>query len=153
MKKPKVLILIGSNSDKEYIDECTKVLNDFGIGYDLQVTSAHRSPERTRKIASNAERNGIEVIITAAGFAAALPGAVAAYTILPVIGVPLPTSNLNGVDSFCSIVQMPKGVPVACMAIGKAGCVNAAILAIQILALKYPVIRKKLLTRKTNKIY
>lgn len=150
MQKPMVLILLGSNSDKEYIDEATKILDDFGIKYELQITSAHRSPEKTRKIASSAVKNGIEVIIAAAGFAAALPGAVASYTILPVIGVPLPSSNLKGVDSFCSIVQMPKGVPVATMSIGKSGCANAAIFAIQILSLKYHEIRKRLLTYKNK---
>lgn len=145
-----VLILIGSESDRKYIDNTIKILDDFGIKYDLKVTSAHRSPEKTRRIVTNAEKSGVEVLIAAAGFSAALPGTVAAYTTLPVIGVPLPTSNLNGIDSLYSIVQMPKGVPVAAMAIGEAGCANAAIFAAEILAVKYPYIKKKLVKYKNK---
>lgn len=134
----KVLILMGSGSDAEVMKEAAGVLSGFGIPYALAVTSAHRSPERTRKIVREAERDGISVIIAGAGAAAHLAGVVAAETALPVIGVPLASSPLAGFDSLLSTVQMPAGVPVATMAVGKAGARNAGHLAARILALSSP---------------
>ncbi len=140
---PKVLILIGSKSDQEYADACSGVLKDLGIENSMEVSSAHRQPDRTDDLAKNAAQNGFEVVICMAGMAAALPGVVAARTKLPVIGVPLPAS-LDGMDSLLAIAQMPSGVPVATMAIGKAGAKNAAFLAARILGIKYPDIAAKL---------
>jgi len=140
---PKVLIMIGSKSDMEYAEKCQAQLNEIGIENVIEVSSAHRQPDRTDELASGAVDNGFEIIIAMAGMAAALPGVVAARSKLPVIGVPLPAS-LEGLDSLLSIAQMPGGVPVATMGIGKAGAKNAAILAARILALKYPEIAKKL---------
>src|SRR3990172_12996032 len=117
----KVLILMGSKSDAEVMGEAARVLSDFGIPYSMTVASAHRSPERTRKIVSQARGDGISVIIAGAGAAAHLAGVVAAETALPVIGVPLANSPLAGFDSLLSTVQMPAGVPVATVAVGKAG--------------------------------
>lgn len=136
-----VSIIMGSKSDLPIMEETANKLKEFGIVYELKVMSAHRNPEAVRKFASSAKKRKIEVIIAGAGGAAALPGVIASYTTLPVIGVPI-TSALNGLDSLLSIAQMPKGVPVATMAIGKAGAINAAILAAEILALKYPKIKK-----------
>jgi phosphoribosylaminoimidazole carboxylase PurE protein len=132
--KPLVGILMGSDSDLAVMIESAKALKELEVPYEVVVTSAHRSPERTRRYASTAAKRGIKVLIVGAGGAAALAGVVAAETILPVIGVPLDSSPLSGVDALHSTVQMPAGVPVATMAIGKAGAVNAAILAAQILA-------------------
>lgn len=132
---PKVLVMVGSESDRESIRGCLDYLEKFGIPYEFIVSSAHRSPTRTGQLASEARSRGFQVIICGAGMAAHLPGAVAARTTLPVIGVPLPGSHLSGVDSLHSIVQMPAGVPVATMAIGPAGAKNAAIFATQILGL------------------
>ncbi len=140
---PKVLIMIGSKSDMEYAEKCQAQLNEIGIENVIEVSSAHRQPDRTDELASGAVDNGFEIIIAMAGMAAALPGVVAARSKLPVIGVPLPAS-LEGLDSLLSIAQMPGGVPVATMGIGKAGAKNAAILAARILALKYPEIAEKL---------
>lgn len=131
--------MIGSTSDSEYAEECRKRLNELGIESVIEISSAHRQPERTDELARCASDNGFETVICMAGMAAALPGVVAARTGLPVIGVPLPAS-LNGLDSLLSIAQMPSGVPVATMGIGKAGAKNAANLAARILALKYPEI-------------
>ncbi|MBN2227812.1 MAG: 5-(carboxyamino)imidazole ribonucleotide mutase [candidate division Zixibacteria bacterium] len=138
-----VLILIGSKSDMAYAEACQGVLDEFGIGYTLEVSSAHREPDKTDQLAKSAADSGFEVIICMAGMAAALPGVVAARTHLPVIGVPLPAS-LDGIDSLLAIAQMPSGVPVATMGIGKAGAKNAAVLAARILAVKYPEIAQKL---------
>jgi 5-(carboxyamino)imidazole ribonucleotide mutase len=140
---PKVLILIGSQSDSQYADDCRKILTELGIESDLEISSAHRQPDRTDELATNAGAKGYEVIICMAGMAAALPGVVAARTSLPVIGVPLPAS-LNGLDSLLSIAQMPSGVPVATMGIGSAGAKNAAHLAARILALKYSEVNSRL---------
>ena len=140
----KVLILMGSKADAEVMGEAARVLSGFGIPYTLTVASAHRSPARTRKIVSQAEGEGVSVIIAGAGAAAHLAGAVAAETLLPVIGVPLAGSPLFGFDSLLSTVQMPAGIPVATMAIGKAGAQNAAHLAAQILALSSPDLREKI---------
>jgi phosphoribosylaminoimidazole carboxylase PurE protein len=142
--KPKVLIVIGSDSDLPVMEEAGKVLEGLGIPYILTVASAHRSPERTRQLATEAEEKGIEVIIAGAGMAAHLAGVLASYTLLPVIGVPIDSSSLNGLDSLLSTVQMPPGVPVATMAIGKAGAKNAAILSAQIVSKKDYRVAKRL---------
>lgn len=142
--KPVVLIIVGSDSDIPIMEEAARVLADFSVPYELTVASAHRSPERAARLASSAEEDGIKVIIAAAGMAAHLAGSIAAHTVLPVIGVPISSSPLNGMDSLLSTVQMPGGVPVATMAIGKAGAKNAAVLAAQMLALSDKALRKRL---------
>src|SRR5215471_18642595 len=129
-----VSILMGSSSDLDVMLEAARVLDQLGVSYDVEVTSAHRSPERTRRYVESAQKEGTRVFIVGAGAAAHLAGVVAAETTLPVIGVPLAGSALNGVDALYSTVMMPAGVPVATMAIGKAGATNAAVLAVQILA-------------------
>lgn len=130
----KVLILMGSDSDLPVMEEAGKTLAGFGIPYRMTVASAHRTPERAMKLASGAEEAGVQVIIAGAGMAAHLAGVVAAHTILPVIGVPMDASPVNGLDALLSTVQMPPGIPVATVSIGKAGAKNAAILAAQIIA-------------------
>ncbi len=135
MDKPKVLIVMGSDSDIPVMEEAAKVLGDFAVPCEMRISSAHRCPERTAILAAEAEGRGIRVIIAGAGMAAHLAGVVAAGTILPVIGVPIGGGALNGVDALYSTVQMPGGVPVATVAIGKAGAKNAGILAVQMLAL------------------
>lgn len=134
--------IIGSTTDEQYIQPALDILNEFKIDYELSILSAHRKPDSIRRYAQEAESRGILVIIAAAGYAAHLPGVVASWTSLPVIGIPLPTSDLKGIDSLYSIVQMPAGVPVACVGIGSAGAKNAALLAAQILGVKYDHIRK-----------
>jgi phosphoribosylaminoimidazole carboxylase PurE protein len=134
--KPQVLIVVGSDSDLPVMEGAESILKELRVPYDMTIASAHRTPERTAKIALESERRGIEVIIAGAGMAAHLAGALASRTILPVIGVPVSSSPLNGLDSLLSTVQMPPGVPVATMAIGKAGAKNAAILSAQILGRK-----------------
>ena len=141
---PKVAILMGSKSDEEIMLFCEKYLQYFGVDYEKKVLSAHRNPIETIEFARNAESNGFKVIIAGAGMAAHLPGVIAANTTLPVIGVPLPASELNGVDALYSIVQMPPGIPVATVAIGKAGAINAAVLAVEILALQDEELKRKL---------
>jgi len=126
---------MGSKSDSPVMKSCLEILDNFGIPYEVKILSAHRMPEATSDYAKNLERRGVKVIIAGAGGAAHLPGVIAAHTVLPVIGVPLASSSLQGLDALYSIVQMPAGVPVACMAIGSAGAKNAAILAIKILSL------------------
>ena len=138
---PKVMIIIGSKSDSEYADICADQLNKLGIDSDIEISSAHRHPQRTEELTKNAESNGFDIIIAMAGLAAALPGVSAAHSNLPVIGVPLPAA-LNGMDSLLSIAQMPPGIPVATVAIGKPGAKNAAVLAGRILALKYAEIKE-----------
>jgi 5-(carboxyamino)imidazole ribonucleotide mutase len=140
----KVAVLMGSASDEGTMKACVEGLAHFGIPCELRVLSAHRNPDEVAAFAKGAEAAGFDLVIAGAGMAAALPGAVAAHTTLPVIGVPLAGSALNGMDALVSIVQMPSGIPVACVAIGKAGAANAAILAAEILALKYTEIREKL---------
>ena len=135
MADKKVLIILGSKSDAEAMAGCLTLLDKFEIGYEYEISSAHRNPERTKELSENAAKKGIKVVIAAAGMAAALPGVVAAHTRLPVIGVPMKGSALNGVDALYAIVQMPAGVPVATMAIGSHGAKNAAILAARIMAL------------------
>ena len=142
--KPKVLIVMGSDSDLSLMEEAAKVLEHFNISYQMTVSSAHRTPERTVRLVRNAEKNGIEVIIAGAGAAAHLAGVIASYTVLPVIGVPIDSSPLKGIDALLSTVQMPPGVPVAAMAIGKAGAKNAAIFAVEILGIKDPIITSSL---------
>lgn len=144
----KVLILMGSRSDAEVMSEATRVLKGLGIPHHVTVASAHRSPARTQRMAREAEGEGYSVIIAGAGAAAHLAGVVAAETLLPVIGVPLASSPLSGLDSLLSTAQMPGGVPVATMAVGKAGAQNAAHLAAQILALTDPKLKKKLRERR-----
>ncbi len=144
MSKPVVSIVMGSDSDLDIMREAGKVLEDFGIGYEIDVTSAHRSPDRTAEYARKAASRGIKVIIAGAGGAAHLAGVIAAHTTLPVIGVPIPSTSLNGMDSLLAIVQMPAGIPVATVAIGKPGATNAGILAAQILGVGSSAISKKL---------
>src|SRR3990172_1169215 len=133
-KKPLVGILMGSDSDLSVMEETAKVLREFKVPYEMTVSSAHRTPRRTSDYAKNAESRGIKVIIAGAGLAAHLAGFIAAETTLPVIGVPMETGPLKGLDALLSTVQMPGGVPVAAMAIGKAGAKNAGIFAVEILA-------------------
>jgi len=135
MKNPHVLIVMGSDSDLAVMEETGKVLAEFGVPFEMRISSAHRSPQRTSRLAAEAAGRGIRVIIAAAGMAAHLAGVIAAETTLPVIGVPMGGGALSGVDALYAMVQMPGGIPVATMAIGKAGARNAAILAVQILAL------------------
>ena len=137
-------VVMGSRSDFETMSHCTTTLEALGIGYELRVVSAHRTPDLLLEYAESAERRGLEVIIAGAGGAAHLPGMLAAKTTLPVLGVPIQSQALQGLDSLLSIVQMPAGVPVATLAIGRAGAINAAILAAQILAIKYSEVRQTL---------
>jgi 5-(carboxyamino)imidazole ribonucleotide mutase len=142
--KPLVSIVMGSDSDLEIMREATKPLEEFGIAYEIDITSAHRSPHRTAEYAAKAADRGIRVIIAGAGGAAHLAGVIAAHTTLPVIGVPMPSSSLGGMDALLATVQMPAGIPVATVAIGKAGATNAGILAAQILGVADAGISKKL---------
>ncbi|HVP52474.1 MAG TPA: 5-(carboxyamino)imidazole ribonucleotide mutase [Terriglobales bacterium] len=146
--KPLVSIVMGSDSDLEVMREAAKALDEFGIAYEMDITSAHRSPARTSEFARQAAGRGIKVIVAGAGGAAHLAGVIAAETTLPVIGVPMPSSSLQGLDALLATVQMPAGIPVATLAIGKAGATNAGILAAQILALSDPAIAKKLVAHK-----
>jgi len=148
MSKPVVSIVMGSDSDLEIMCEAGKSLDDFGIPYEIDVTSAHRSPDRTADYARKAADRGIRVIIAGAGGAAHLAGVIAAHTTLPVIGVPISATALNGLDSLLATVQMPAGIPVATVAIGKPGATNAGILAAQILGVADSAIAKKLQAHK-----
>jgi 5-(carboxyamino)imidazole ribonucleotide mutase len=141
----KVAVLLGSKSDEQVMQGCLEYLAKFGIQYDLRISSAHRQPEETAAFIKGAESSGYRLIIAAAGMAAHLPGVAASLTTLPVIGVPLEGSPLNGVDALYSIVQMPAGIPVATVAIGSAGAKNAAVLAAEILALQDSAIKERLL--------
>lgn len=141
---PVVGIIMGSKSDWETMRHAVDLLAQFGMPHEYRIVSAHRTPELMAKYASEAESRGVEVIIAGAGGAAHLPGMVASHTVLPVIGVPVQSHALQGVDSLLSIVQMPGGIPVATMAIGKAGAINAALFAIRILARSRPELREKL---------
>ena len=145
-KKPLVGIIMGSKSDMPAMEACTNQLDEMGVPYELVVYSAHRTPMQVHEWASTASARGMRVIIAAAGKAAALPGVVAAVTPLPVIGVPMKTSDLGGLDSLLSMVQMPSGVPVATVAIG--GAKNAAILAVQVMGASDPVWRDKIVEYK-----
>lgn len=149
-ESPLVGILMGSDSDFEVLQEAVKVLDRLQIPHEVAVASAHRAPERTRRYIQDAEARGIRVLIAGAGGAAALPGFVASETSLPVIGVPIASTPLGGLDSLLSMAQMPKGVPVATMAIGTWGAVNAALLAAEILALADEGVKKRLAAYKAG---
>jgi 5-(carboxyamino)imidazole ribonucleotide mutase len=137
-----VAVVMGSKSDMEVMQPALDILKSFGIEYEVAVISAHRTPEKARDFSKNARERGVEVIIAAAGGAAHLPGVIASWTTLPVIGVPLASSELKGTDALYSIVQMPGGIPVACVAVGTWGVKNSAYLAAEILGLKYNSIRE-----------
>ena len=141
---PWVGVVMGSRSDLKYLQPALDTLTELGVPHEARVVSAHRTPDWMFEYASTAERRGLEVIIAAAGGAAHLPGMIASKTLVPVLGVPVPATLLNGLDSLLSIVQMPKGVPVGTLAIGEAGAVNAALLATAIVANKRPEIRERL---------
>jgi 5-(carboxyamino)imidazole ribonucleotide mutase len=141
---PLVGIIMGSRSDWETMRQADEILTEFGIPHESKIVSAHRTPAWMAEYATSAEERGLEVIIAGAGGAAHLPGMVAAQTVLPVIGVPVQSAALNGLDSLLSIVQMPKGVPVATVAIGASGAANAGLLAVAILATSRPVLREQL---------
>jgi 5-(carboxyamino)imidazole ribonucleotide mutase len=146
----KVAIIVGSESDKEQMEKGIEVLKQFDIQYDFKVLSAHRNPEALHDYIKSLDEKSYSVIIAGAGMAAALPGCVAAQTLLPVIGVPMTGGALNGVDALYSIVQMPKGIPVGCMAIGASGAVNAAIYAVRIMSLSDDVLREKLVKHRES---
>ncbi len=145
-----VAILMGSDSDLDVVSKSFDVLDSFGVKYTKNVLSAHRTPDEVLNLVNNAKNNGIKVFIAAAGMAAHLAGVVAAHTTLPVIGVPIPSGSLNGMDSLLSTVQMPPGIPVATVAIGSSGAKNAAILAVQILAISDESLEQKLSDYKAN---
>ena len=146
-----VSIIMGSKSDYEVMKECADTLKKFGVPYELIISSAHRSPNRTKEYIENAEKKGAQVFIAAAGMAAHLAGAVAAATTKPVLGVPMQSGPMGGEDALYSTVMMPSGMPVGTLAIGKAGAVNAAYLAIQILALDDEELKAKLLEDRVSK--
>ena len=139
-----VSIIMGSKSDFDVMKSCSETLESFGVQYELIISSAHRSPERTKEYITKAEAKGAQVFIAAAGMAAHLAGVLASKTVKPVIGVPMSASALSGIDALLSTVQMPAGMPVATVAIGKAGAINSAYLAMQILALENEELRMKL---------
>lgn len=143
MAESLVAVVMGSKSDMPVVQECLDLLKELGISHSSEVMSAHRTPDRVREFAAGAQDAGVEVIIAAAGGAAALPGAVKAYTTLPVIGVPIASSELKGIDSLYAMAQLPPGVPVATVAIGSWGARNAALLAAEILALKHDDVRER----------
>ena len=144
MSNIKVAIIMGSESDAEEMKPASEVLNELGIKNESRVISAHRTPDRLREYILNAEKNGVKVFIGGAGMAAALPGVIAAYTHLPVLGVPIESKSLKGLDSLLSIVQMPPGIPVGTLAIGSAGSINAGLLAASILSVSDQEIESKL---------
>lgn len=146
----KVAVLMGSKSDQDVMQACLDMLDYFGIPHEMHVLSAHRNFKETAAFAEKVDENGIGVIIAGAGMAAHLPGVLAAQTTIPVIGIPLNASSVGGVDALYSIVQMPSGIPVATVAIGKAGAKNAAVLAAQILALNHDDLKEKLITFRKN---
>ncbi|MBM3943836.1 MAG: 5-(carboxyamino)imidazole ribonucleotide mutase [SAR202 cluster bacterium] len=143
MDKPLVAVIMGSRSDMETMQHTVEMLDKLGVPHEVKVVSAHRTPDRMFEFAASAQGRGIEVIIAGAGGAAHLPGMTASKTVLPVIGVPVRSSALSGLDSLLSIVQMPRGIPVATVAIGPAGAANAALLAAQMLGNKYPEIQQR----------
>jgi phosphoribosylaminoimidazole carboxylase PurE protein len=145
-----VAIFIGSDSDYEVVKEALEVLREFKVSFSLEVTSAHRSPRRTLELIQGAEKEGAEVFIAVAGKAAHLAGVVAAHTVRPVIGVPVESAGLSGLDALLSTIQMPKGVPVATMGLGKTGATNAALLAIQILSVDRPELRTQMHNYREN---
>ncbi|SNX53035.1 5-(carboxyamino)imidazole ribonucleotide mutase [Thermoanaerobacterium sp. RBIITD] len=143
---PKVAVIMGSDSDFPLMKKCIAVLKEFDIAYDVRIISAHRTPEIAHDFSKNATKEGYEAIIAAAGKAAHLAGVIASMTVIPVIGVPVKSSTMDGLDSLLSTVQMPKGIPVATVAID--GAENAALLAVQILGIKYPDLMQKMLDYK-----
>jgi len=149
-RKVEVLILMGSKSDQKIMSHTEEILEDLGVSFKNTISSAHRNPERTKRIVKSAEKGGIKLIIAGAGMSAALPGFVASHTNLPVIGVPLVSSPLSGLDSLLSMMQMPSGVPVATLAVGKAGAKNAGIFAAQILSLTDKRLKRKLIEFKKS---
>lgn len=144
LRKPQVGVVMGSDSDLPIVEEALQVLDEFGVSYEVKILSAHRSPDQTSAYAKSAAERGLRVILAAAGWAAHLGGVLAAETILPVIGIPVNSSPLQGLDALLATVQMPPGIPVATMAIGKGGAHNAALFAIQVLALQEPQLRDRL---------
>jgi 5-(carboxyamino)imidazole ribonucleotide mutase len=140
---PLVGIIMGSKSDFEHMQHCCNTLKDLAVPYEARVLSAHRTPDQTVEFVATAQARGMLVLIAAAGGAAHLAGVAAAHTMLPVLGVPMPSPNLNGMDSLLSTVQMPAGVPVGTLAIGKAGAINAAIFAAQIIATRHPEVGQR----------
>lgn len=147
-KKPSVLVILGSDSDLQVMEDCLKTLTNFDVEYSITICSAHRTPDRAHKIAKSARKDGYECIIAAAGMAAHLPGVVAAFTTLPVIGVPIMGKVLDGMDAMLSMTQMPPGIPVATVAVN--GATNAAVLATQILSVKYKELQKKMIEYKAQ---
>jgi len=141
---PKVAILMGSDTDLQVMEEAVEALEKFHVPFEMRVLSAHRSAEALEKFAREAESKGVQVLIAAAGGAAHLAGVLASHTALPVIGVPMPSDRMGGMDSLLSTVQMPAGVPVACMGLGKSGATNAAVMAVEVLATADPHMRKAL---------
>ena len=146
--KPKVAVIMGSDSDLPIVSKTIRVLKEFKVDFSVRVISAHRTPDIAASFAKNAEAEGFDIIIAAAGKAAHLPGVLAAYTVLPVIGIPVKSSTLDGMDSLLSIVQMPSGVPVA--TVGIDGAENAGLLAVEMLSLKYPDLRENLKEHREN---
>ncbi|MGH7987218.1 MAG: 5-(carboxyamino)imidazole ribonucleotide mutase [Candidatus Binataceae bacterium] len=149
---PMVGVVMGSKSDYEYMAAATEVMEELGVTHEVRILSAHRTPDLTLEYASSAAARGIKVLIAGAGGAAHLAGVIAAKTILPVIGVPMPTTSLNGIDSLLSIVQMPKGVPVATMAIGKPGAANAGLFAAAIIALSDGALAERLVKWREGRV-
>lgn len=145
---PKAAVIMGSDSDFSIMKSCVSILKEFQVDVEVMVCSAHRTPEKAAEFAKNAEANGVDVVIAAAGKAAHLPGVLAAFTPLPVIGVPIKSSTMDGLDSLLSIVQMPSGIPVATVAVD--GAENAALLAVQILSVGYNSLRMKMKEYKLN---
>lgn len=148
MNSPLIAIVIASDSDLPLVKSGIEILKSFEVEFEMRVLSAHRSPEEVRRFARSAAKRGIKAIIACAGMAAHLPGVIASFTTLPVIGVPLPSKPFRGLDSLASILQMPSGIPVATMSIGEAGVKNAVIFGLEIIALENERIRKKLLEHK-----
>ena len=151
----KIAIIMGSQSDWSVMKFAAKTLTEFSVAHETEIISAHRTPDRLAEFSKTAESRGIQVIIAGAGGAAHLPGMTAAYTCLPVLGVPIPSKALKGIDSLLSIVQMPKGIPVGTLAIGEAGAINAALLAVSILALQDKALLKQIQTyreEQTSKV-
>jgi phosphoribosylaminoimidazole carboxylase PurE protein len=151
-RRPLVSIVMGSDSDYPIMKESSKVLSDFGVPFEIKVLSAHRSPDMAAKFSKDARKNGLKVIIAGAGGAAHLAGVLASHTTLPVIGIPIESKYLKGIDSLFSTVQMPGGVPVSCMSIGKAGAKNAALTALEILGVSDKGVQKKLESFKKSMV-
>ncbi|MDD5613501.1 MAG: 5-(carboxyamino)imidazole ribonucleotide mutase [Candidatus Omnitrophica bacterium] len=150
MKSPLIAIVLGSDSDLPLIKSGIESLKSFNISYEVRILSAHRCPDEVRKFARSASKRGIKAIIACAGMAAHLPGVIASFTIVPVIGVPLPSKMLKGVDSLASILQMPAGIPVATMSIGEPGVRNGILFALEIIALNNERVKRQLIKHKDN---